>query len=101
MKEILLVCAAGMSTSLLVNKMKAYADEVGVEVSIEALSISEASKKIDTADIVMLGPQVRYQKPQVDEMVAGRIPVLVIEMKDYGMINGKAVLETALKAIEG
>lgn len=49
----------------------------------------------------MLGPQVRYQKPQVDEMVAGRIPVLVIEMKDYGMINGKAVLETALKAIEG
>ncbi|ODJ51580.1 PTS sugar transporter subunit IIB [Brochothrix thermosphacta] len=101
MKEILLVCAGGMSTSLLVNKMKAHADEVGVEVSIEALSISEASKKIDTADIVMLGPQVRYQKPQVDEMVAGRIPVLVIEMKDYGMINGKAVLETALKAIEG
>lgn len=101
MKEILLVCAAGMSTSLLVNKMKAHADEVGVEVSIEALSISEASKKIDTADIVMLGPQVRYQKPQVDEMVGGRIPVLVIEMKDYGMINGKAVLETALKAIEG
>lgn len=101
MKEILLVCAAGMSTSLLVNKMKAYAEEVGVEVSIEALSISEASKKIDTADIVMLGPQVRYQKPQIDEMVAGRIPVLVIEMKDYGMINGKAVLETALKAIEG
>lgn len=46
MKEILLVCAAGMSTSLLVNKMKAHADEVGVEVSIEALSISEASKKL-------------------------------------------------------
>lgn len=100
MKEILLVCAAGMSTSLLVNKMKAHAKEIGVEVEIEALSISEASSKIDTADIIMLGPQVRYQKPQIDKAVAGRIPVLVIDMKDYGMMNGKGVLETAFKAME-
>ncbi|EAE1341166.1 PTS sugar transporter subunit IIB [Listeria monocytogenes] len=99
MKKILLVCAAGMSTSLLVIKMKAHATSIGEEIEIEALPVSEASSVVDKMDIVMLGPQVRYQKPQVDELVQGRIPVIVIDMKDYGMLNGKAVLEKAFAEI--
>jgi len=81
MKKILLVCAAGMSTSMLVKRMQAYADTVNESVDIQALSISEFDSVIDSADIVMLGPQVRYQKAQVDNVVQGRIPVLVIDMK--------------------
>jgi len=99
MKKILLVCAAGMSTSMLVKRMQAYADTVNESVDIQALSISEFDSVIDSADIVMLGPQVRYQKAQVDNVVQGRIPVLVIDMKHYGAMNGQAVLETALDAI--
>ncbi|MBC1283607.1 PTS sugar transporter subunit IIB [Listeria welshimeri] len=99
MKKILLVCAAGMSTSLLVIKMKAHATSIGEEIEIEALPVSEASSVVDKMDIVMLGPQVRYQKPQVDELVQGRIPVIVIDMKDYGMLNGEAVLEKAFAEI--
>ncbi|ELQ0051906.1 PTS sugar transporter subunit IIB [Listeria monocytogenes] len=99
MKKILLVCAAGMSTSLLVTKMKAHATSIGEEIEIEALPVSEASNVVDKMDIVMLGPQVRYQKTQVDELVQGRIPVVVIDMKDYGMLNGKAVLEKAFAEI--
>ena len=100
MKNILLVCAAGMSTSLLVNKMKAAATEKGIEVSIQALPVSEASSVIDQMDIVLLGPQVRFQKPQVDALVNGRIPVDVIDMRLYGTMNGKAVLESALEKIK-
>ena len=36
MKKILLVCSAGMSTSLLVNKMKDAAKSSGEEVEINA-----------------------------------------------------------------
>ncbi|MFC0225112.1 PTS sugar transporter subunit IIB [Serratia aquatilis] len=100
MKKILLVCAAGMSTSMLVKRMQDHATSIGLEVDIEALSISDAKDKVDTVDIVMLGPQVRYQKPEVEEIVNGRIPVLIIDMKDYGAMNGKAVLDTALSAIQ-
>ena len=100
MKKILLVCAAGMSTSMLVKRMQDHAKSIGLEVDIEALSISDAKDKVDSIDIVMLGPQVRYQKAEVEEIVNGRIPVLVINMKDYGSMNGKAVLETALAAIQ-
>lgn len=84
MKKILLVCAAGMSTSLLVNKMKESAIEQGIEIDIEALPVSECSTVVDSVDIVLLGPQVRFQKPQVDALVAGRIPVEVIDMRLYG-----------------
>ncbi|MBL4933417.1 PTS sugar transporter subunit IIB [Clostridium paridis] len=99
MKKILLVCAAGMSTSLLVNKMLDAAKEKGVEIEITALPVSEASKLVDQVDMVLLGPQVRFQKPQVDALVKGRIPVEVIDMRLYGTMNGKAVLENALTKI--
>lgn len=99
MKKILLVCAAGMSTSLLVNKMLAAAKEKGIEVHIEALPVSECSSVIDSVDIVLLGPQVRYQKPQVDALVKGRVPVEVIDMRLYGTMNGKVILDNVLKTL--
>lgn len=99
MKNILLVCAAGMSTSLLVNKMKAAAKERGLEIEINALPVSECSSVIDNVDIVLLGPQVRFQKPQVDALVKGRIPVDVIDMRLYGTMNGKAILDQVIAKI--
>ena len=50
MKQILLVCNAGMSTSMLVKKMQQSATERGIEVSIEAKSITEAKKNIHETD---------------------------------------------------
>ncbi|MGE6257181.1 PTS sugar transporter subunit IIB [Heyndrickxia sporothermodurans] len=99
MKKILLVCAAGMSTSLLVNKMKDAALEKGIEIEVFALPVSECESVADEIDVVLLGPQVRYQKPQVDSIIAGRVPVEVIDMRDYGTMNGKAVLEKAINLI--
>ena len=100
MKNILLVCSAGMSTSLLVTKMKEAAKEKGIEVSIQAMPVAESSSVIDKMDIVLLGPQVRFQKPQVEALVNGRIPVEIIDMRLYGTMNGKAVLERALELIK-
>lgn len=100
MKNILLVCNAGMSTSLLVNKMNEAAKGMGVEVNIKALPVAECKNVIDTVDIVLLGPQVRFQKPQVDALVKGRVPVEVIDMRLYGTMNGAAVLDRALELIK-
>ncbi|MDF1509408.1 PTS sugar transporter subunit IIB [Robertmurraya sp. DFI.2.37] len=99
MKKILLVCAAGMSTSLLVNKMKEAAANKGEEIDIFALPISEASSVVDEVDVVLLGPQVRYQKAQVDSLVKGRVPVEVIDMRAYGMMDGEKVLNRAFELI--
>ncbi|MEF9704188.1 hypothetical protein RBH45_22375 [Escherichia coli] len=64
MKKILLVCAAGMSTSMLVKRMIDHANAISLEVNISALAIAEAKGKIknNEVDVVLLGPQVRFQK---------------------------------------
>ena len=99
MKNILLVCNAGMSTSMLVQKMHTAAKEQGLEVGIEAKSVTEAAKVIDNVDVLLLGPQVGYQKGEMETLAAGRIPVEVIDMRDYGTMNGKKVLAHALELI--
>ena len=103
MKKIMLVCAAGMSTSLLVTKMIAAAKEMGDEIEIFALPISEGEKKLAEVDCVLLGPQVRFQKAQIEKAIAAQnldLAVAVIDMKDYGMMNGKAVYQTALNLMK-
>lgn len=98
MKKILLVCNAGMSTSMLVAKMKKAAEAKSIDVSIEAKSLSEAKAEISTVDIVLLGPQIRYELNNVKK-VAGNVPVEAIDMRDYGMMNGEKVLTHALEVI--
>lgn len=103
MKTILLVCSAGMSTSLLVTKMEAAAKEQGVEAKIFALPFSDAPRVLEEVDCILLGPQVRFQKAAIEKLAASRKaganPVDVIDMRDYGTMNGKAVLASALKLL--
>jgi PTS system cellobiose-specific IIB component len=101
-KTIMLVCSAGMSTSLLVTKMQKAADEQGIETDIFAVSASEADSHLENKDVnvLLLGPQVRFMKGDFEKRLAPRgIPLEVINMADYGMMNGAKVLEEALKLI--
>lgn len=100
MKNILLVCSAGMSTSLLVTKMQEQAKTDGVEAKIWAVSEAEAGAHWESADVLLLGPQVRFLENKIKTMVAEKIPVAVIEMRAYGMMDGKAVLAQALSLIK-
>ena len=97
MVRILLACAAGMSTSLLVTRMQEEADKRGIDVSIDAQSEKNLDNFIGQFDVLLLGPQVRYVLPKVTKMLDGKYPVDVINMQDYGMMNGAKVLDTALK----
>ena len=54
--NILLVCAAGMSTSLLVNRMNEAAKKEGIDVHIEAHPVSSVASFGDAADVILLGP---------------------------------------------
>lgn len=96
MKKILLVCNAGMSTSLLVQKMQNEAKGRGLDVEIEALPMAEAMENLDTADILLLGPQIGYAKGDFEKAVSDGTPVEVIAMADYGRMNAPKILDDAL-----
>lgn len=101
MVRIRLFCAAGFSTGMLVKKMEEAAKARNLEVDIVACPQGKLDSCIDDADVALLGPQVAYtlQKSQVicDKK---EIPVGVIPMQDYGLMNGDGVLKFALKLIE-
>lgn len=61
----LLVRAAGMSTSLLVNRMKEAAETKEIEFQIEAHPVGQIEKYGEAADDILLGPQVRYELKNV------------------------------------
>lgn len=92
MKKIVLLCAAGMSTSLLVTKMLESAKKQGLEYDIHAYSINNAKDCILGADLILLGPQVRYKLSEVKKL-ASNIPVEVIDMVAYGMVDGEKIIK--------
>ncbi|MEB8090990.1 PTS sugar transporter subunit IIB [Mammaliicoccus lentus] len=97
-KTIVLVCAAGMSTSMLVKKMQEAAIEQGLDREIYAIASSEVDKKLseDEINVLLLGPQVRFLKNEFESKVSGKnIPVEVIPNVDYGTMNGTNVLKLA------
>ncbi len=100
MKKIMLVCCAGMSTSLLVTKMNTAAIRLGTQAEVFAVSEAD-SKNYTDIDVVLLGPQVRYLLGKMQEVMKPKgIPVAVIDSMNYGTMNGEAVLKQALELMK-
>ena len=97
-KHIYLFCSAGMSTSLLVSKMRAQAEKYEVSVIIEAYPETLAGEKGPEADVV-LGPQIAYMLPEIQRLLPNK-PVEVIDSVLYGKVDGLGVLKAAVAAIK-
>ncbi|WEV81580.1 PTS sugar transporter subunit IIB [Bacillus velezensis] len=93
--NILLVCAAGMSTSLLVTKMEKSAQEQGKEYKIWAVSGDSVNQHIDKADVLCLGLKsvICFRLKKLGESKG--VPVEVINTVHYGTCNGAEVLKSA------
>ena len=99
MRKIRLFCAAGMSTSLLVTRMREYAASVNYDVDIVAYSVAEVAKEGADADICLLGPQVRFELNSVKAKLPADKKVVVIDMLAYGMMDAKAVINQVKKEL--
>jgi PTS system cellobiose-specific IIB component len=96
MKKIILLCAGGMSTSMLVKNMQKAAADEGFECSIAAFPQADAKEQASDADVILLGPQIRFAKGKVSEACPG-VPIDAIDMKIYGRMDGKGALAIAKK----
>lgn len=101
MKNIVLVCTAGMSTSILVSKMKKIAEKNNIKINIEALAQSELKNYSKKIDLILLGPQVKYLLNNLEKDYQNSdIKFDVINSVQYGTLNGKAVLNQALTILD-
>lgn len=63
MKKVILVCAAGMSSSLMAKKATEYLQKEGHEVQIDATTVAAGDKFLnpDIYDLVLVSPQMRMK----------------------------------------
>lgn len=100
MKKIFLCCAAGMSTSMVVKKMKESALKKGIEVDIIAVGLNEFESTLPDYDCCLIGPQIKYKEAEFKAKAAlMNKPVAVINTMDYGMLKGDKILDAALALI--
>ncbi|MBJ7679436.1 PTS cellobiose transporter subunit IIB [Weissella confusa] len=97
-KHIVLVDAAGMSISMLANKMNDAAEKDCFDVSTVGVADMVARDQIakDQPIVIMIAPQVKYMHARYEEEYGADYPVVDINMMDYGMMKGEAILQAAL-----
>ncbi|WP_028591285.1 PTS sugar transporter subunit IIB [Paenibacillus massiliensis] len=96
--NILLVCAGGVSTGILMQKMMKHAEAEGIALKVEAHAVQDFDDHIDKFDLVLLGPQISYKLNELKERTSK--PVAVIEPMDYAMGKAEKILQLAAKISE-
>jgi len=98
--KIMLACAMGLSTSLLVSKMKEAAKLQNKDYKIWAVDI-ESIEDNEDCDVILIGPQVSHRIAEVKDAIdTDSIPVEVINRDSYGKCDGAAVLKVAEQLVE-
>ena len=94
----MLVCNAGMSTSMLMTKMSKAAQGKNIEAEIWAVPVSEVDGEVSSKeiDVILVGPQVKFMLKEYKEKFEPKIKVADINMMDYGTMNGEKVFDFAL-----
>jgi len=96
-KKILLACSGGFSTSMLVQRMQESAKAKGLDIEILAVAEDSIHDHLDS-DILLLGPQIGHKLEDLTEELD--FQVFVIDMMDYGMMNGEKVLSDLLEKLK-
>jgi len=101
--KVLMVCAMGMSSSLLENKTKEAAAKAGIPFELKAVAVNEIVRWDPTLtwyDLVLVAPQVFYKRKAIQQTAAPHgILVEAISPAVFGMVDGEALLEQILSAI--
>lgn len=96
MKRILLCCAAGQSTSMVVNRMRQAALIQQIDVEIKAVGLEEFTDVMSGYDCCLSGTQIKYRLEDFKAQAApAQIPVTVINSMDYAMMRGDKILADA------
>lgn len=89
--KIMLVCAGGMSTSILMKKIEKWGVEKGRDIQVKAFGLSEYEENWKGYDIVLLGPQISYKATEIQSILP--LPVSQIQSFDYAVGNVENIMK--------
>lgn len=103
MKElnVLLCCGAGMSSGFLAQQMRNAAKKKEIPMQASAKSQNDIEEYLSDADILLIGPHLAYLKEDLSKKCEPyHIPVEIIPKDIYAALNGKALLEIVVAALQ-
>ena len=101
--NVLLICAAGMSSTCLAQNMKKAAKQLQrTDIKISAHSEYEIEGYLDEADVCLLGPHLKTMEDSIREMAREdyNVPVKCIPSEIYGALDGLSALQLAIDLYE-
>ena len=102
--KVLLLCAAGMSSSLLVAAITEAAEAAGVELEVNsyfANIVPYWDFEEHFVDVILIAPQVRFMRKSVAKKVEPLgILVQVIDPQNYGMVDGEKIFRQLYEALK-
>lgn len=99
--KILLACSMGLSTSLLIEKLKEEGVKRGLDLEVDAVTYQVVNQFVDTTDILLLGPQIRYLVKKFRDDYGKKISVIeAMDMSDYALLKADKILDEALAKYE-
>ncbi len=99
MSNILLVCSAGISTSILVKSMNEYAEKLSHQGKIWAVGIIDTKESLEEADIVLLGPQIGNLLETIQKAAGDDTKVAVMDKDVYASGDGEKALKHAMELL--
>lgn len=101
MKNLLLVCGTGASSGFMAKNIRVCAKARGIEIGVKARSDSTVEDYIEDIDLLLVGPHLSYMLNDLKKIADPyNVPVLIIPKEAYGELDGDAVLDFALEALE-
>lgn len=98
--RIILACNAGMSTGIMQIKLQEQSKLHKVEASIEAVAMADLEENLEGTNAILLGPQVRFALNDIKEMVHGEIPVIAMDLQDFGLMRADHIWDTTMQAMQ-
>lgn len=93
--KVLICCNAGMSSSIIVQKMKDAAAKRNMELTCEAVPNASISDEIGKWDVCLVGPQLIYAVSNIKSIL--NIPVASIEPRIYALADGDKAIDFAME----
>lgn len=101
--KIVLCCAGGFSTTMLMENMKKTVRESAKlnedDFKFVAVPVDTLPSEVEDCDVLVVGPQVAHRMDYIHPIIDPyKIPHVIVDKDTYGKMDGATVMKMALIA---
>ena len=101
--KIVLCCAGGLSTTMLMDSMKAIVKKSAKlnedDFSFVAIPVDILQSEVEDCDVLVIGPQIVHKLDFIKPIIEPyHIPYVIVDQEIYGKMDGATVMKQVLIA---